>query len=659
VPFRRVSLIACCAVFLPLAVGAYPPVTVHAGEGFQPISPEELKMTSEPLAPGAPAIILYREVERDDSSQGTVHEKNYYRIKILTEEGRKYANIEIPFVKDVDEVVHIRARTIKPDGTTVDLDDKVVEKSLMNARHLKYMARTFTLPAVEAGSIIEYSYTLDLKHLYASNWILSEALFTKRARFSLKPYNGLLHVRWSWHNLPAGAERPEEGRDHIIRMEVGNVTAFETEDFMPPPDELKSRVDFVYDSEPAANDPEQFWKSFGKKRNDQLENFIGKRKAMEEAVAQITSPSDPQEVKLRKIYERVQQMRNISYELGKSEQEAKRNNEKLEVNVEETWKRGYGDSARLTLLYLALVRAAGFEAYGCLVSDRAHYFFDPKSEQSGKLDTVVVLVKLNGKDLYLAPGTLFTPFGLLPWAETGTLGLRLDKDGGTWIKTTLPQSSESQIQRTAKLKLSETGDLEGKLTVTYTGLEAMRRRLEERNEDDVARKKLLEDSMKEQIPGTAQLELTNKPDWTRTDTPLVAELNIKIPGWSSSAGKLTLLPVGFFSAYEKHIFGNANRVHPIYFEYPYQKVDDVTIELPTGWQISSVPPSQNKDGHIVTYDLKVEGNKDTVHMTRKLTIDFLLLEQNYYLSLRNFFESVRNGDEQQILLQPGTASASN
>ena len=112
---------------------------------------------------------------------------------------------------------------------------------------------------------------------------------------------------------------------------------------------------------------------------------------------------------------------------------------------------------------------------------------------------MVVLVKLNGKDLYLAPGTLFTPFGLLPWAETGTLGLRLDKDGGTWIKTTLPQSSESQIQRTAKLKLSETGDLEGKLTVTYTGLEAMRRRLEERNEDDVARKKLLEDSMKEQI----------------------------------------------------------------------------------------------------------------------------------------------------------------
>ena len=46
-------------------------------------------MTSEPLAPGAPAIILYRQVDRDDNGR-TSHEDDYIRIKILTEEGRKY-----------------------------------------------------------------------------------------------------------------------------------------------------------------------------------------------------------------------------------------------------------------------------------------------------------------------------------------------------------------------------------------------------------------------------------------------------------------------------------------------------------------------------------------------------------------------------------------
>jgi hypothetical protein len=55
--------------------------------------------------------------------------------------------------------------------------------------------------------------------------------------------------------------------------------------------------------------------------------------------------------------------------------------------------------------------------------------------QSEKLNANVVLVKLNGKDLYFDPGAAFTPFGLLTWSETGTPGLRLDKDGGSWIMT--------------------------------------------------------------------------------------------------------------------------------------------------------------------------------------------------------------------------------
>jgi hypothetical protein len=42
-----------------------------------------------------------------------------------------------------------------------------------------------------------------------------------------------------------------------------------------------------------------------------------------------------------------------------------------------------------------------------------------------------------------------------------------------------------------------------------------------------------------------------------------------------------------------------------------------------------------------------------------LTIDFLLLEQKYYTALRNFFQSVRAGDSEQVVLQSGEAHASN
>jgi hypothetical protein len=40
-------------------------------------------------------------------------------------------------------------------------------------------------------------------------------------------------------------------------------------------------------------------------------------------------------------------------------------------------------------------------------------------------------------------------------------------------------------------------------------------------------------------------------------------------------------------------------------------------------------------------------------------VDFLLLDPKYYGALRNFFQVVRTSDEEQIVLQPGTASAAN
>jgi hypothetical protein len=630
------------------------------GEGFQQISPEELRMKTEPLAPGAPAIILQRRVDRDDNGR-TSHETSYLRIKILTEEGRKYADVEIPFFKEFQKVVNIRARTIRPDGSIADFNGKVYEKSLAKGRGLKYLAKTFTLPEVQVGGILEYFYTVDLEYIYDSHWILSEQLFTKIAQFSLKPYKNsyiTVNLRWVWHLLPPGSV-PKEYPDHVIRMEAINIPAFQEEDFMPPANELKSRVDFIYDDTLLELDPLKFWKRTARAWNGSLESFVGKRKAMEQAVQQIVSAGDSPELKLRKIYDRVQQIKNTSYEKGKTEQEEKRDKEKQAENVEDVWKRGYGNGHQLTWLFLALARAAGFEAYGCWISDRRNYFFTASTMQSAKLNENVVLVKVNGKDVYFDPGAAFTPYGMLPWDETGTTGLRMDNDGGTWIQTTLPQSSESQIHRVANFKLSESGDLEGRVTITYTGLEAAYRRVELRNDDEVARKKFLEDQVKAQIPAAAEADLTNKPDWASSETPLVGEFEVKIPGWASNAGRRAVFPVGIFGAHEKHVFEHANRVHPIYFEYPYTKIEDVTIELPPGWQVSSVPKPHNLDGRIIVYDLNIENNKGTLHITRKLNFDIVGLEQKYYAALRKFFEGVRYSDDEQVVLQIGAASASN
>jgi hypothetical protein len=319
-------------------------------QGFPPVSPEDLKMTSEPKAPGAPAIILFREVDRDDNGR-TSHEDNYVRIKILREEGRNYANVEIEFNKASENVVNVRAATRKADGSVVDFDGKVFEKTIEKAQGLKYLAKTFNIPNVQVGDIIEYRYTYDLsdQFIYNSLWTLSDPLFTRYAKFSLKPYKSTysnMTLRWTWHGVPADSA-PKEGPDHILRMEAHDIPAFQVEDYMPPPSELKARVNFIYEDEYLDRDADQFWRHVNKKRYDNLEAFIDKRKAMEQAVAQIVSPSDPPEVKLRKIYDRVQQIRNTSYEVQKTAQQEKRDKEKPVENVEELWKRGLATACSL------------------------------------------------------------------------------------------------------------------------------------------------------------------------------------------------------------------------------------------------------------------------------------------------------------------------
>jgi hypothetical protein len=642
---------------LLLAAAVRLPRTVSAGDDWQPINPEELKMTSLIEAPGAPAVILFRQVDRDDKSYD---EHNYVRIKILTEEGRKYGDIEIPMFKDDEQVNNVRARTIRPDGSIVPFDGKVYTRPIQKSKGVKYMAKTFTMPEVQVGSIIEYRYISSWKQylIYDSHWILSEELFTRQAKFSLKPSTSYA-LKWTWPaGLPAGTNPPKEELG-VIRLESQNIPAFQTEDYMPPENELKMRVAFTYTEDTVDTDIEKFWKHYGKKQNDKVEGFIGKKKAMEEAVGQIVASGDSPEEKLRKIYARVQQVRNTSYETHKTAEEAKREKEKEIGNVEELWKKQYGDGVQLTWLFLALARAAGVESYPVMVSARSEYFFKPNLMDSNQLNANVVLVKLNGKDIYCDPGAKFNPFGMLPWVETGVQGRRFDKDGGDWVTTTLPESADSQIKRKANFKVTDDGSLDGQLSVTYTGLEALSKRLEQRNEDEASRKKFLEDEVQGWIPAGIETELKNQPDWGNSAAPLVAEFSLKVPGWISSAGKRAILPVGIFSNPEKHVFEHINRVHPIYFTFPSEKTDDVTIELPAGWQVTSLPKGQKNDGRVIGYALGVENNKGTLHVTRDLNMQILLLDVKYYQALRNFFQLVRSSDDEQIVLQPGAAAAAN
>ncbi|MFI4880083.1 MAG: DUF3857 domain-containing protein [Steroidobacterales bacterium] len=619
-----------------------------------PVTADDLHLTSVAQAPGAAAVILYRQVDRDDARS---FQDEYVRVKILSDEGRKYADVEIPFRHFSESVRGLEARTIRADGRVVPFTGTVYEKRLVTSRTGTTLAKVFQIPDVQAGSIIEYRY----RHVYSarwvfnSRWILSGDLFTREAKFSLFPNRGL-SLRWTWPNgLPPGTAEPRLEKDHVV-LEEHDVPAFVTEEHMQPENELKERVDFIYSgARHFETDPAVFWRKFGIIAWKFEENFVDQRKAMQRAVAQIVQPGDSDEAKLRKIYARTQLVRNLSYEHRKTEQEIERQDEVGTYSVADVWDRGAGNEWQINYLLLALVRAAGLGADPVLVARRDQYLFNQRHMNSGELDATAVIVKLDGKDVYLDPGTPFTPFGLQPWNDTDAHSLRLNADGGAWVTTPLPDASKSRIERRAVLKLSA-GTLEGKLTVRYTGLEASSRRLSQRNEDDTARRQFLEKQIEHMVPAGIDVKLTNSPDWGASDASLVTEYDLEVPGWATTAGRRALLPVGLFGNNERHTFEHAVRVHPLYFGYPHQYQDDISIELPAGWHIESAPQVRSADLKALQYKAGAQSDQGSLHLTRELNINFYEATADSYGAARKFFQTVRTGDEEQVVIAPDASS---
>lgn len=509
------------------------------------------------------------------------------------------------------------------------------------------------------GSIIEYYYTLDLAEnfVFDSHWILSNEWFTKSAKFSLKPYRSeysTMSVRWSWQGLPPGTVAPKEGPDRIVRLETSNIPAFQTEDFMPPENEMKARVDFIYSEDLPESDAAGFWKKTGKKLNGQLEDFVGKRKAMEQIVAQMVSPNDPPEVKARKIYARVQQVRNTSYEASKTEQEQKRDKEKAPGNVEDVWKRGYGDGVQLTWLYLALVAGGGnrslrgmpandvfIHRYGdckdkaTLMASMLHeigmdsYYVVINSQRGsvtpdmpahlGGFNHMILAIKLPdgltnpllvatlqhprlGKLLFFDPTNELTPFGQIGGYLQGNYGLLVTPDGGELVEVPRQPLAMNGIERTAKLVLDATGTLKGEVNEVRTGDRASSQRWALRTTTkDIDRIKPIEELLAGSV-STFEITHASIVNLTQTDLPFGFNYSFEAMNYAKSAGNLLLVRPRVIGSKSSGLLETREpRNFSIEFEGPAQDTDTFEIALPPGYEVDDLPPPVDVDYSFASY----------------------------------------------------------
>ena len=268
-----------------------------------------------------------------------------------------------------------------------------------------------------ASSSTSTRFSTSGNYLYDEYWVLSRSLYTREGHFSIYPYASSYEsfpLYFRQFGLSAKAV-PERQSDGTYRLTVHDIPGIEDEPYMPPLKTIEARVEFYHleEGSPQNETPDHFWTRTGKKWNDDLEHFINKKSVLDQEVFRITSPSDSPEVKLRKVYARVQQIRDLSMEVAKSEKEAKQENIKKNSNVEDMLHHGYGNGREINFLFVGLARSAGLESAEVFVAPRGNNFFYPQLQDTSELRADIVWARAGDKDYYLDPASVYFPFGIL------------------------------------------------------------------------------------------------------------------------------------------------------------------------------------------------------------------------------------------------------
>jgi hypothetical protein len=611
-------------------------------------------MTSDPAAPDAPAVYLFREEKADDK----IHIHSLYaRIKILTEKGKEYADVELPAYQGRTYTIHgIQARTIHSDGTIIPFTGKPIEKLLLKQGNEKVMTKIFSLPDVQVGSIIEYEYTLAYEDNLAvpPRWYIQKPLYVHKAHYHFVPTTHEL-TNGSEHGnmvvglmytpvLPPGVEVRSglDGYDLVIE----NVPAMVEEEYTPPVESISYRVLFYYSSYHNGDD---YWKSEGKYWSKQVDHFAQPSHKLQAAVQQLVASGDTEEQKLRKIYAAVMQLENTSFTREHSAAENKA--DKLKVKTaDDIWDQKRGTDDDLTLLFIAMVRAAGMKAYAMAVTNRDRALFIKSYLDWDQLDDDIAIVTMNGKEMFFDPGERYCQFGKLHWKHAFTQGVR-QVDGGTAIAESGEIGyKDSASLRTAELKLDSEGKLTGVIRMSFTGSEALRWRQDILSTDEEQVKKDFEEELQKDMPAGVVVKTNHFIGTTDYDHALMAILDVS-GSLGTATGKRVFLPGTFFEASAKPVFVHEKRENPVDLHFPYMVKDSVTLTLPAGYTVESVP----KDAEIplpnfADYVAKYKGTDTVYAYSRLLAVANILYQSKEYPQLKDFCAKANAQDQQQAIL---------
>ena len=282
------------------------------------------------------------------------------------------SRIDLPYFNGV-KILDLVARTVKTDGTVVELKkDAVFDRTIVKAGKAKIRAKSFVMPGVEPGAIIEYQWREERGSL--GQYVRLEfqrEIPVRLVKYYIKPFENSqfpFPMTFNVFHMPNTPMQKE--KNGFSSFTLTNVPAFREEPYMPPESEVRPWI-LVYYAEPNEGTASQYWGSFARQmfESDKSDLKVNEdvRRAATGAIGTVTDPEE----KLAKLFEFTRTRITNPYDDASGYLEADLAKLKANNSPADTLKRGLGTSRDIDMLFGAMAIAAGFEVRIARLSDRS------------------------------------------------------------------------------------------------------------------------------------------------------------------------------------------------------------------------------------------------------------------------------------------------
>jgi hypothetical protein len=655
---RRVALL----VLLPLVVAG-----VASAADWPDVTAAERALAKPRIDPNADAEVLFWEVRITDSERGDDVEvalEHHLRIKVFTDRGRESeGKVELPYTSR-ERVRDVRGRTITPDGRIVELrSEDIFDRSVVEADGFKLKAKTFVLPGVVPGAIIEYRWREVRDNQLANDLELAfqRNIPAHAVRYYIKP----LVVRELGYQMrvqPFNFQNPppfQKADGGYAMVEARDIPALRREPLMAPELALKPWMLVYYADLATVDRPvERFWQEYGRDAYGAYKPLIRVTGPIRTAALDVTKAATSVEQKIDAL------MRDVRTRIKRTDVgDAPIGRQKGNKNTGDTFSRAQGDGRDVTLLFVAMASAAGLESRLALLPDRSEFLSQPSMKQPYFIRHLAVAVR-DGQDWrFLDPAHLHTRGGHLAWRQEGQYALLLDERTPEFVSVAVASPALSSRTRTLALKVLDDGTLEGDVRLEYTGHVAVPRRENDVDETPAERERSFTEDFVKRLPG-AQLsnvviENSEKPDDTYT-----IRFSLRVPGYGQRTGTRMFVQPALVQRGAEAVFSAANRQTHVYFPYAWSEQDTVTIQLPAGYTLEAgnAPEtlSLGDGGEIGLYAVKISQTSGVKSVTYSRTFSIggggrILFPPTEYASLKGFFDAVSRSDGYALTLRKESA----